>query len=700
MMGLGLGAIVGGYLTDRIKHKLEFYLGIELLIGLFGCISIPFLEFLGRSTAGSNYLISFVYMFAFLCFPTFLMGITLPLLTKIFNKIINNFLGSLSYLYFINTLGAAVGSLFSSYLLISFFGLDISIYFAAAINLLIALLIFVFKNNFSKSDTTAAPLQAQSVHEVSTSSSFSTHRLIYLIVFVTGFIAMGYEIIWFRIIGTIVKASPYAFSSVLFIYLLGIALGSFLIKKYLSFNTTIDKKNLFFIFQFSIAVFVLFSIGAFYNLVGNCELFIKMNSFSFQNILHPLVKVPSFLSIGAFLKDLFLLFDVLIWPLIFVFVPTLLMGASFPLITSFAFNADKEGNTVGKVYFFNVLGNVTGGLLTGLFLLSFFGTERSIVFLSFLGILFLFFIKSESKLFRLSSKILLVSIVLVLTFAFFPKKHLLYSIIHPATYFSQHDTKIISEGLDGVNVTFSFEDNQMTYINGMTHGGRPNPGFCFEAIEALSHHKQVKNILIIGFGTGTLTETILHLSPKPRITLVELSKTLIENLRQIHSLDSMLNDESVDLLFADGRKFLYNNKDSFDAIFIDPLRTTTSFSNNLYSQQFFTLIKSHLTSDGIFMSWMDEYHVMPKTICSVFPFVKQYSYFCLASKNEFKQNSDFKYDLYTHFPSYHKALLYIDSINRFPISKSTILLKNKNYPINEDYRPRCEYYIGLKGIEQ
>ncbi len=58
MLGLGFGAVLGGYLTERIKRKISFYVVIELLIGLFGYISIPLLEFLGKSTVGSNYLVS------------------------------------------------------------------------------------------------------------------------------------------------------------------------------------------------------------------------------------------------------------------------------------------------------------------------------------------------------------------------------------------------------------------------------------------------------------------------------------------------------------------------------------------------------------------------------------------------------------------------------------------------------------------
>jgi spermidine synthase len=696
MMGLGLGAIIGGRLTDKIKHRVALYLAIELLIGLFGCISIPFLEFLGKSTAGSSYAVSFLYMFVFLGFPTFLMGITLPLLTKIFNNVFNNFLHSLSYLYFINTLGAAFGALACSYVLISFFGLDISIYFAAAINLVIALIIFAIRKSLKEVDTAQHLVQ----NEPDTAASFSTNNYIYLAVFITGFIAIGYEIIWFRIIGTIVKASPYAFSSVLFIFLLGIALGSYLMKKYLSDKMQFNRKNLFYLFQFLISISVVLSIMAYYYLVKHVEVFSKINAFSFNYMIHPSVNIPSLQSMSLFMTEAFLLLDVFIWSFIFIFIPTLIMGASFPLITSLAYNQNNEGDTVGKVYFFNVLGNVAGGLITGLILLSWLGTENSILLLSSMGIGFVFLIKSKRSIFSAGSKTLLTLVIIGCTVLLFPKRHELYGAIHPPKFHGKGEKILIEEGIDAVNVTYSLNDHVITFINGMNHGGRPNPIFSYETIETMSHYAQAKNVLVIGFGTGTIVESLLKQEPKPKITLVELSETLIHNLSQVESVNKLLRDKNVSLIYADGRKYLYNTDEKFDAILIDPLRSTTSFSNNLYSVQFFELVKNHLAPGGLFMVWTDEFHILPKTICQVFPYVKKYFCFCVASNDKLQQDSAFKFNMIERFPEFKSTLLEIDSAHSTFVTREGVLENEKNYPINEDYKPRCEYFIGLEFIKR
>ena len=193
------------------------YFLVEFAIGGFGLISLSFLASLGRASAGQSYLVSSLFMFVFLCFPTFLMGATLPILIKIYNRLVKDFLRSVSFLYFINTLGAALGALIAAYVIISFFGLSAAVYSAAAINFILAGLIFFAGRSRPVKVEEALPELPARVEDV------ILGRLAYPLVFITGFLAIGYEIIWYRLVGVLVKASPYAFATVLSIYLAGIA---------------------------------------------------------------------------------------------------------------------------------------------------------------------------------------------------------------------------------------------------------------------------------------------------------------------------------------------------------------------------------------------------------------------------------------------------------------------------------------------
>jgi predicted membrane-bound spermidine synthase len=246
MLGLGVGALAGGVLADRVRRRIGLYAVVELAIALFGLISLWLLEFLGVRTAGSPYALALVYVAAFFCVPTFLMGATLPILTKIFNQSIRDFLSTVSTLYFLNTIGAALGALLGSYLLISFFGLDLALYVAVATNFTLAGLIF-----YARSISSESPVGAMGDEPVDPAAG-SLGRAAFVVVFLTGFLAIGYEIVWFRVIEILTKNSPYSFSTVLATYLLGIALGSYLIRRWWRRLAGIHKKDRFFALQFAI----------------------------------------------------------------------------------------------------------------------------------------------------------------------------------------------------------------------------------------------------------------------------------------------------------------------------------------------------------------------------------------------------------------------------------------------------------------
>ena len=115
MLGIGLGGMLGGWLSDRYpRQRLHWYAGIELSIALYGAASLWLLQvlqaWLEGSFVGTGSVGSTVASFVFLLLPTVLMGMTLPLLTMAFNERTANIGVSVGTLYFINTLGAATGA--------------------------------------------------------------------------------------------------------------------------------------------------------------------------------------------------------------------------------------------------------------------------------------------------------------------------------------------------------------------------------------------------------------------------------------------------------------------------------------------------------------------------------------------------------------------------------------------------------------
>ena len=144
MMGLGVGAFFGGRIADKFADKIILiFCLVELFIGLFGLVSYYLILGLQSVLIQASLPVLSVFTFLLLLLPTFLMGLTLPLLTGYFNQFIDNIGQSIGTLYFYNTLGAAVGALATGFILFNYLTLSQTIQLAAVFNIAIAGLIFV-----------------------------------------------------------------------------------------------------------------------------------------------------------------------------------------------------------------------------------------------------------------------------------------------------------------------------------------------------------------------------------------------------------------------------------------------------------------------------------------------------------------------------------------------------------------------------
>ena len=156
MAGLGLGSYMWGRTIDKTGKPLLVYGKIEIFIGISAALlSIllsnfsPIYAWLHQLLPDLLFLAAIlkaVLAFLLVLIPTIFMGATLPVMCKYFATEDTNLGQQVSYLYSINTLGAAAGCLFAGYFLIGFFGVLETALLAAGINLLIGLVcIVVFK---------------------------------------------------------------------------------------------------------------------------------------------------------------------------------------------------------------------------------------------------------------------------------------------------------------------------------------------------------------------------------------------------------------------------------------------------------------------------------------------------------------------------------------------------------------------------
>lgn len=144
MMGLGIGAFFGGRIADKFPNNIILiFCMVEMLIGIFGLASYHLILSLQSILAHASLPLLAVFTFFLLLLPTFLMGLTLPLLTGYFNQFIDNIGQSIGTLYFYNTLGAAIGALATGFILFNYLTLSQAIQVAAVLNMMIASTIFI-----------------------------------------------------------------------------------------------------------------------------------------------------------------------------------------------------------------------------------------------------------------------------------------------------------------------------------------------------------------------------------------------------------------------------------------------------------------------------------------------------------------------------------------------------------------------------
>jgi spermidine synthase len=142
MLGLGVGSLVGGEVSKRLT-RIPLVMGfaaIELGIGLFGVVSLPLFGWVGEATLGVSPLVAGAISFGVVLAPTCLMGATLPLLVAHLVKLTHNVGQSVGLLYFSNTIGSAAGCFACAFIVMRKLGMHGSVYFAATLNVVIALL--------------------------------------------------------------------------------------------------------------------------------------------------------------------------------------------------------------------------------------------------------------------------------------------------------------------------------------------------------------------------------------------------------------------------------------------------------------------------------------------------------------------------------------------------------------------------------
>ena len=258
MFGLGIGSLTIGFLSDRylktLRHLIIGYCVFELLIGIFGVCTIwviPKLDVL--SVLISSYQISsvgngfihlspstnlwrFVISFVLLTPSAFLMGGTLPLLSKLVAANQENVGRPIGYLFMFNTFGAVFGCFLTDYISIRILGVLGAGIMACSLNVLVALMGWILLGR-SRSRIRGIPAEGPA-DQIPRPDNWGIDKKSFTFATVafavSGFCGMALEVIWFRALGSYLLGYRAVLSSVLTIVLLGFVAGSFVSSRLIS----------------------------------------------------------------------------------------------------------------------------------------------------------------------------------------------------------------------------------------------------------------------------------------------------------------------------------------------------------------------------------------------------------------------------------------------------------------------------------
>lgn len=138
MLGLSIGAVIGGRIADRFEHLIRWFSGIELAIGVYGALSIACIGAVASMFGSMGYPAMLLASFIALIIPTTLMGMTLPILVIHADRKIGSIGTATGQLYLANTMGAAMGAAVTGFVAFQYLTLSQTVLAAVAINVFVA----------------------------------------------------------------------------------------------------------------------------------------------------------------------------------------------------------------------------------------------------------------------------------------------------------------------------------------------------------------------------------------------------------------------------------------------------------------------------------------------------------------------------------------------------------------------------------
>jgi spermidine synthase len=619
LAGLALGSHVLGNMADRMKNPKGAYVLLEVLIAVFALLvsaSIGVVDdFMAARmtveslTSGGWQAARFAMAFLALLAPTFVMGGTLPVMSKFYVDSMAGLGRGIGALYAANTYGAMAGCFLSGAVMIRYLGIWNTLFAAFLTNFLVAGLVWLTPDADPRSEekateSTAATLPAGGrkgkkrkgeqeeapiappVPEAAFTPFISPGAAMALLM-VAGFCSIAFEILWTRAFVVSFKSTVYLFSGLLSMYLLGMALGSHVFSRWL--DSVKDPIRLFGLAQAGVGLWGFLSV----------PIFIKAPAMAAA-----LGGLFSHMTLGRDLLVMAILMAVSILP------PAFLMGISYPLILkAITESLGVLGGRSGKAYAMGTLGGIAGSLVAGFIILPSAGLQTGIFLVAAFALLAGFTGMAMARERRSlawalpggsAAALFAVSIVSIAG-----ADVGLGRVVKEKVAFSR-------EGVMGsVRALQEWKGGPLTLmVNDYQLATSGDVAVRFGHVPMILK-PDAKDALVISLGSG-ITAGAVGGHPLERIECVEIVPTLLE-VQRLFEKDNhnIVADKRFHLTFWDGRNYVRVTKRKYDLVISDLFQPDSAGVGSLYTLEHFLNVKATLKPGGAMAQWLPLYQLSP-----------------------------------------------------------------------------------------
>jgi len=627
MGGMAFGAWLGGRLAAGREHPLVLYAFCEVGIGVycaatslvFAGIQVAYVHLASGIAPDAPTLTALRVGLgmAGLMLPTVLMGMTLPILARYLEQRSYALGRSVAVLYAANTVGAAVGALLVGYVVIQALGIRGTTMSAVVVNFLVAFLAMrLHKRSTGHPVDSPAPIPLAERSPPSSSASERQRILLaghaaLAILGGGGAITLALEAIYMHLLAVVAGNSTYAFSLMLFTFLLGLGAGAEAARRLLR-RHALPLIQLLGWLEFGLAIVIL----------GGVFMWDAMPAYFASFESYPLAR-------GFAPREV--VRGIVCW--LAMFPPACVIGAIYPLAMECIGRAHPRRaiRALGSAAAVNTIGNIVGVLAGGFLLLPLFGALPSVHALAIgsmvLGALALS-ISPHAKRWTIWTPAAMGLTLLAVQPVSFDYDRLASG---ANVYFATHNFgRVIdhAESIDGglTSVSRSERPGQPPLLTLLTNGkfqgndaheGEMQAQFGF-SIAPLLHTARRDRALVIGYGTGVSARTF-HEAGFRQVDIVDLSKDIVQLAdRHFGAVNAgVTRKPGVSTYITDGRNYLLLQDRTYDVIGIEISSIWFAGAASLYNREFYELARKRLQRDGVLQQWLQLHHLSQEDLLRV-----------------------------------------------------------------------------------